>query len=121
MNAITRWIIPAFAVLFAIPSIALPQGRWNNGDGNRNPGYSRIDSKAEAYRAGYSDGYREGMRRGRQDYLERRRFNNRVPETALFGGEFNFRFRNEARKGFKNGYKEGYRDSYQGHRFNRRY
>ncbi len=120
---LTRLIIPAFAILLAIPTMALPQGRWNyDRDQDRNYGYSgRIDSRDDAYRAGYNEGYRNGMRRGREDFRDGRRFNNHVRDFRWNTFGFNSRFRNDFRRGFNNGYREGYEQVYRGRRGNRWY
>ncbi len=121
MKPIAKLTLPVFAILFIIPSIAMPQGRWDGRDWDRNPGYGRIENRQESYRAGYDDGYREGMRQGRRDYLDRHRYNDKVRELDRFSWDANPRFRNDFRKGFKNGYKDGYRNAFGGRRNNRWY
>jgi len=120
MKPFAKFLIPAFALLPMIPTLALPQGRWDGG-GYGDSGYGRIDSRDDAYRAGYDEGYRQGFRLGRDDMLDGRRYSDKFYELDRFGYGFNPRFRNDFRKGLKTGYKEGYREAYRGHRGNRWY
>jgi flagellar biosynthesis/type III secretory pathway protein FliH len=112
MKRVTKRIIPVFALLLALPALTLPQGRWNDRDWDRNPGYGRMDSKDNAYHAGYNEGYREGVRQARHDSHEGRRFYNRDREIDHFGYGHNSRYDKDFQKGYKKGYKEGYREAY---------
>jgi len=120
MKPSAKFLIPAFALLLMIPTLALPQGRWDAG-WYGDYGYGRIDSRDDAYRAGYDEGYRQGTRQGRNDMLDGRRYHDKFYELDRLGYGFNPRFRSDFRKGLKTGYKEGYREAYRGHRGNRWY
>lgn len=109
MKPIARWILLAFALLLAAPTLALPQDRWDNRDY-----YGRIDSKDSAYRAGHRDGYREGRRQGYYDQRHHLRSDNRYRGNERGFGFYGYdsRYRSQYRKGFRNGYREGYNEAY---------
>ena len=114
MKPISKLVISFFVFLLVLPIAALSQSRWDDRGWNRDYSYSPINSRDDAFRAGYNEGRRVGINQARNDLRFGLRFNDRTPDLDRYSYGFNPRFRNDFRKGFKKGYREGYSDAYRG-------